>query len=129
MKMSVRAIRLFVIVLILTICWSVESNSACAETRAVTIQPAQRTITGPKQANSPPVQASAQNATGEKPEAEKETPEQKKLKLLLAAKFDRTAPAVLKAWSYQDPVEEAKKDDSPQRWSGKIVNAYETFGT
>ena len=132
MKRAVRAFRFLLFLFILTICWSIEPSSICAQVRVTTIRPAQMVPAGAQQPGSVEVVAAGENsaganAPGEQPEAAKETPAQKKLKLLLAAKFDRTAPAVLKAWSYQESADDEKKAAPQQRWSGKIVNAYESF--
>ncbi len=54
-----------------------------------------------------------------------ESPDKTKLELLLAAKFDRTTTAVLKAWSYTEP--EKKPDPLPKSAKATIVNSYQSI--
>ena len=62
-------------------------------------------------------------------QAATETLEQKKVTLALAAKFDRTAASVLKAWSDGPKEEQAKKEEAAKEESasGIVRIAYEGF--
>ena len=60
-------------------------------------------------------------------EAAKESREQKMVKLLLAAKFDRTTPSVLKAWSQRPDDKKAKPQKKVEPNYGVVKNAFEGF--
>lgn len=71
-------------------------------------------------------EASESSEDGSAEEAEA-SPEDKLLKQLLAAKFNRTPQAILEAWSYQEPQDDDDKDSRPEVAKGKVGNFFRSL--
>lgn len=124
--------RSFLVLTGFSVCLVLASSSLSAQrvvVRAATIQPAKISAPNSPVAISQPEDENAAAIPAGMPATNNEptTPEEQLVELLMAAKFERTPQAVLKAWSFREDKPNGSSKKDAKRKSAKIVNAYEAI--
>ena len=117
----------FCVAALITLSYDAHAQGQAVRITSARVVPAQPTLATP----ATPVDSAngaVPNAENQPP-AEEVSPEKNRLDLLLAAKFDRTTQAVLKAWSDRTDGNKEKKESAGETkvWKAKTVNAFEDF--
>ena len=107
-------------------CFCFATSSVTAQVVVMSSSSTPIQVATPTIASTPTPSSPADNAKGDEAteQAEEETPEEKLVKLLLEAKFDRTTQSVLKAWSHREADNKTKTPKEPETYNAKVANAY-----